>query len=353
MAFEKELTVERLSEDPWLVLDHPIPQDADAQLLKAARNAAVVCKVEAEIDHSDSAAVKKIDTILTDIRQRLGEPEPEPKPIDPEMKTTLDELEKTWSAQQPSDEDKRLAELAQQYHGRLIEQAKEIEQTYKDPATSEAHKERINSYLNLREQHADHFRDLIATHDPEIFRAADITNVQHRFGRASADHFHFETAFQSLADTDRVDYGIFKRQQNYLAEQISTTSDPKDHEALRTRKLIEAYEYLDRTATHIALQAKEITGRPDNPESINMTRAAEGTDDSPGYLTRAADLRQHYSELQAERATEHSFQTQAQQTGKKPQDLDRLIEEQDKIARAKQEPLRAERSKDRDRDHER
>jgi hypothetical protein len=69
---------------------------------------------------------------------------------------------------EPSDEEKRLAELAQQYRDRLIEQAKELEQKYKDPATSDRHKEHINSYLNLREQHAEHFRELVATNDPEI-----------------------------------------------------------------------------------------------------------------------------------------------------------------------------------------
>jgi hypothetical protein len=52
--------------------------------------------------NSHSRLFKKVDAILTEIRQRLGEPEPEPKPIDPEMKTTLDELEKTWNAQRPS-----------------------------------------------------------------------------------------------------------------------------------------------------------------------------------------------------------------------------------------------------------
>jgi hypothetical protein len=254
---------------------------------------------------------------------------------------------------EPSDEEKRLAELAQQYRDRLIEQAKELEQKYKDPATPEPHKERINSYLNLREQHADHFRDLVATHDPEI-RNPDIVNAQHRFGKASATHFHFDTAFESLVATDQADYGIFNRQQNHLAEKISTSSDVKAQEALKTRKLIEAYEYLDRTARHIALQSNEITGRPDNPESVSMTRAAEGTNDSPGYLTRAFHLRKHYRELQPEPTIGHSFQAKAQDIVEKPPDrLDRLIEEQDRIARAKQEPVRTDKPKERERDRER
>jgi len=345
---ENHLTVERLSEDPWLVLEHPIPRDADPQVLKAARNAAVVCKVEAEIDHSDSAAVKKIDAILTDIRQRLGEPEPEPKPIDPEMKTTLDHLQKTWSPQQPSDEEKRLADLAQQYRDRLIEQAKELEQTYKAPATSEAHKESINSYLNSRAQYADHWRELIRNRDPDITENP-IISADKRFGKESARHFHLETAFESLAETDRAEYGTFNWQQNYLAERISNAPDVKVQEVLKTRKLIEVYEYLNRTANHIALQSKEITGHPDNPESISMTRAA-GTKDSAGYLTRASDLYEHYCELQDERAAE----ARAQKAAEKPKDpLDRLIEEQDRIARAKQDQLRTERPKDRERDRER
>lgn len=98
MAFERALTVETLFEDHRLVLDHPIPEDADARLLKAARTAAVACKVETEIERPDSPDLKKIDAILTDIRTRLGEPEPEAKPLEPGMEKTLNKLEKTWKA---------------------------------------------------------------------------------------------------------------------------------------------------------------------------------------------------------------------------------------------------------------
>jgi hypothetical protein len=104
MHHEKELTVERLAEDPWLVLHHPIREDADPQLLKAARAAAVVCRVVSEdlITHRHDdphfSDLKKIDAILADIRTRLGEPEPEPMPLDPEMEATLEKLEKDWQA---------------------------------------------------------------------------------------------------------------------------------------------------------------------------------------------------------------------------------------------------------------
>jgi hypothetical protein len=107
MASERELTVENLSEDPWLVLYHPIPRDADAQLLKAARSAAVVCRTETELlathEPNDPHApdLKKIDSILTDIRERLGEPEPEAKPIEPGLKAALDKLERKSTAQPP------------------------------------------------------------------------------------------------------------------------------------------------------------------------------------------------------------------------------------------------------------
>ena len=97
MAFDEKLTVESLSEDHRLVLDHPIPQDADAQLLKAARDAAVVCQLELQLERPNSGELKKIDAILTNIRTRLGEPEPEAKPIEPGLKATLDELEKKWT----------------------------------------------------------------------------------------------------------------------------------------------------------------------------------------------------------------------------------------------------------------
>jgi hypothetical protein len=100
-----------------------------------------------DIDDSHARDLKKIDAILADIRTRLGEPDPEP--LDPEMKTTLDELEKTGSVQRPSDEDKRLAKLAQQYRDRLIEQAKELEQKYKDAATSEATKAYMRGVTSL------------------------------------------------------------------------------------------------------------------------------------------------------------------------------------------------------------
>jgi hypothetical protein len=112
MDMERELTVERLAEDPWLVLHHPIPADADPQLLKAARAAAVVCRVVAEdlITHGPEdphfSDLKKIDAILADIRNRLDEPEPDAKPLEPEMKTILDELEKNWKAQPPKQRDR-------------------------------------------------------------------------------------------------------------------------------------------------------------------------------------------------------------------------------------------------------
>jgi hypothetical protein len=96
MAFENELTVENLSEDHRLVLDHPIRKDADARLLKAARAAAVACQLELELERPNASDLKKIEAILTDIRQRLGEPEP--IPIEPEMEKTLNKLEKTWKA---------------------------------------------------------------------------------------------------------------------------------------------------------------------------------------------------------------------------------------------------------------
>ena len=51
--------------------------------------------------------LKKIDAILTDIRTRLGEPEPEGKPLEPGMKTTLDELEKKWTARPHKQHDRR------------------------------------------------------------------------------------------------------------------------------------------------------------------------------------------------------------------------------------------------------
>ena len=106
MAAERELSVENLSEDHWLVLDRPIPADADPQLLTAARDAAVVCQLELQLERPSSPDLKKIDSLLTDIRKRLGEPEPEPKPLDPEMKATLDELEKKWTAQPDKQRDR-------------------------------------------------------------------------------------------------------------------------------------------------------------------------------------------------------------------------------------------------------
>jgi hypothetical protein len=96
MAVERELTVENLAEDHRLVLDHPIPKDADAQLLKAARAAAVVCQLELQLERPNPGDLKKIEAILTDIRTRLGEPEPEAKPLEPGMEKTLNRLEDKW-----------------------------------------------------------------------------------------------------------------------------------------------------------------------------------------------------------------------------------------------------------------
>jgi hypothetical protein len=64
-----------------------------------------VCRVAAEdlITHRPEdphfSDLKKIDAILADIRNRPGQPEPKAKLLEPEMKTILDELEKSWNAQ--------------------------------------------------------------------------------------------------------------------------------------------------------------------------------------------------------------------------------------------------------------
>jgi hypothetical protein len=112
MALENDLTVKNPTEDPWLVLDHPIPETADPQLLKAARAAAVVCRYEAEDliaaepEGPHAQTLDRIDAIFTDIRQRLGEPEAAALPLDPEMEKTLNELEKTWQAQPQKQHDR-------------------------------------------------------------------------------------------------------------------------------------------------------------------------------------------------------------------------------------------------------
>jgi hypothetical protein len=257
--------------------------------------------------------------------------------VDPARHQEVRDKEPKPEKYEPSDEEERLAELAMKYRDRLIEQAEELERTYKDPATSDQHRERINSYLNLREQHADHYRELVRNNDPEI-RKPGIIDADHRYGRESASHFHFEIAFESLAATDRADFGTFNAQQKYRAEMIAIEQDARVREILKTKKLIEAYEYLARTARQISIQSKEITGRPDNPESVSMMRAAEGTSDSPGFLSRASELRQHYRELQEERALQPQSRAESQDAAEKTQNrLDRLVEEQDQ--RAKEGPL--------------
>jgi hypothetical protein len=259
--------------------------------------------------------------------------------VDPARHQEITDRKPKPQTYEPSNEEMQLAELAIKYRDRLIEQAKELEQTYKDPATSDQHKERINSYLNLRERHADHYRELIRNNDPEI-RKPGIIDADHRYGRESASHFHFEIAFESLAATDRADFGTFNAQQKYRGEMIAIEQDAKGQEILKTKKLIEAYEYLARAARHISIQSKEITGRPDNPESVSMVRAAQGTSDSPGFLSHASELRQHFKELQTERVAEQQPHAQSQNAEERPKDrLDRLVEEQDQLQRAKEGPV--------------
>lgn len=121
-----------LLEDPETVLEFPLPPDANVTLLKAARD--TVVSYHPITDDMPSFVRNKLELALeqrlTEIRQRLGESEPEPKPLEPKIKTTLDELEKNWNAQPLSDEGTRLAELAKQHRDQLIEQAKKLEQKY-------------------------------------------------------------------------------------------------------------------------------------------------------------------------------------------------------------------------------
>jgi hypothetical protein len=85
-----------LLDDPETVLEFPLPPDASVALLKAARD--TVVSYHPITDDMPSFVQNKLELAieqrLTEIRQRLGEPEPEPKPLQPEIKTTLDELEK-------------------------------------------------------------------------------------------------------------------------------------------------------------------------------------------------------------------------------------------------------------------
>jgi hypothetical protein len=247
---------------------------------------------------------------------------------------------------EPSHEEMELAELAVKYRDRLIEQASQLEQKYKDSATLDGHKERIHSYLELRQQHAEQFRELLRADAPDLKDGA-IIHAPNRFGKESAKHFHIEITFESLATTDRADFDTFNSQQEAITEKISNTPDPEEREILKTTKLIEAYEHVAQTAKRTSTQNKQITGDSDNPESRHMTLAVEGSSESEGFFSRAAHLRHHYRELQPERAEGPPEPIDAPE---KPQDrLDRLIEDQDRIARAKEELARTQRPKGRHR----
>ena len=59
----------------------------------------------------------------------------------------------------PRREHERLAEVSEKQHDRVIGQIKELERKYKDPSTSAPDKERIDSYLNRIQEHADNLRE--------------------------------------------------------------------------------------------------------------------------------------------------------------------------------------------------
>jgi hypothetical protein len=62
----------------------------------------------------------------------------------------------------PRREQERLAELSEKQHDRLIQQTTELEQKNTDPSTSGAGKERIESYLNRTQEHAEKVRESAA-----------------------------------------------------------------------------------------------------------------------------------------------------------------------------------------------
>ncbi len=98
-----------------------------------------MCHVETEdliahdSDDPHARDLKKIEAILTDIRHRLGEPEPQR--LEPEMKSTLDELEKTWPARET-------AAKPQDPLDRLIEQQDTIARAKQAPVRTEKPKDR-------------------------------------------------------------------------------------------------------------------------------------------------------------------------------------------------------------------
>ena len=95
-----------LFENVESVLEFPLPPDASVALLKAARDTALSYPIAGDIPTFVRNKLEfALEQRLTEIRQRLGEPEPEAKPLEPGLKTTLDELEKKWNAQRPSDEE--------------------------------------------------------------------------------------------------------------------------------------------------------------------------------------------------------------------------------------------------------
>ncbi len=104
-----------LLEDPENVLEFPLPPNASVALLKAARDTALSYPVADEIPSFVRNKLElALEQRLTEIRQRLGDPEPEPKPLEPGIKTTLDKLEKKWKADGPSDRRSDLDELIKQ-----------------------------------------------------------------------------------------------------------------------------------------------------------------------------------------------------------------------------------------------
>jgi hypothetical protein len=109
-----------LLEDPENVLEFPLPPDASTALLKAGRDAALSYPIADDIPSFVRNKLEfALEQRLTEIRHRLGDPEPEPKPLEPEIETALDELEKKWNADRPSNEGAQLAELTKQYRDRL------------------------------------------------------------------------------------------------------------------------------------------------------------------------------------------------------------------------------------------
>ncbi len=211
--------------------------------------------------------------------------------------------------------DKKLTEAGQAHRDQQNKQAEEMrqEQIRREGISQQADAQfSIPDHLQKLETTTDQHRQTLSAQLDNKYLEGDIRDPQARYATALARHYSIVNPYETLARAAMAEHASWREGQETLARAIAKATDPKEREALQTRKQIEAYDYLTITGDRIARQSEIIVGRLNSEEAVKMRENVYGHKiinekkeeiHFPGYQQLAENLRFDYRKLQVEPTT--------------------------------------------------